>query len=321
MRYLKKFLLLILIFYSISTCSTAFGDDEDMWKDWPPGLELETVQFLQENKYMVGYEDSTFRPWEPISEQQVIRVCKRANIRTDLEESQYGDIPAVMKWVEDNFLPRTVFSAQPDEVCTRFRFAVMLNRHISSGNLQAPSLDSPPQRYYYYELILNKWFEQTYVTWNGISRQTKLVGKARVFINEALDRRIPLWLALGQCWRESQWFTTGLSIQYNCGWGIKASPEKWGELSDPAIISGYGNYASVKESIHAYFKYMDEQVKSNGDPLYRNLIDSGQWRSILDIYAPPYENNSLEHYAIVMTVKEWCQQKGLDKIDKERNLW
>ncbi len=287
------------------------------WKDWPD-QHHSAVRYVAENKLMIGYTDGTFRPWAPVTEQQVVRVCERAGIRTGLREGNFSGIPATMGWIEENFLPGTVFTAASYEECTRFRLAVMVERY---GMNPGPNTNVKSRLGFLTASRLNTWFSETYVTWSGKKRQTKLVGMGQTFVDYAEKHRIPLWLALGQCWRESQWFTTGLSVNYNCGWGIKASPGKWGKLGNPNTVQGYGNYISVEEAIKAYFVYMDTQVDGRGNYLYRNLIDSHNWRSILNIYAPLYENDGAQHYSIVMQVKRWCEEHGLDTFDKERGLW
>lgn len=290
----------------------AHGAEMEVWKDWPTNDNLEVPRYLIENKIMFGYEDGNFHPWRPVTEKQVIRTCKRAGIRTDLDENDYSDDPAYMGWIEEHFLPGTVKTARKEESCNRFRLAVMLYRY---GMNPGPS--SIPEKLGHVARILDDWFAQTKVTWNGVTRTTRLVGLGRLFVDEHLEHNVPLWLALGQCWRESQWFTTGLSVKYNCGWGIKASPEKWGLLGDPPIVSGYGNYKTVDEAVRAYFKYMDQQVDSRtGKPLYRDLIDhideGTNLRKILNIYAPAFENDTEEHYRIVTTVRRWCQERGIN---------
>lgn len=285
------------------------------WADWPEGYYKE-LQFVMNNKLMFGYLDGLFRPWEEITQYQVIIVAERAGNKV-LDKEKYLNRVATMGWVEEYFLPGTVYTAGKDEPCTRFRFALMLYRY----GLKPGPEKNPPTVIEEFGGILNKWFDETKVTWNGSIRKPRICGLGELFIEQAMEHDIPLWLALGQCWRESQWFTTGLSTQYNCGWGIKASPEKWGQLGNPPTVQGYGNYISVEEAVKAYFKYMDEQVGSNGKPLYRDLIDSHQWRQILDIYAPAYENDTNEHYNIVMKVKQWCEEKGLRVFDEEFVLW
>jgi hypothetical protein len=280
------------------------------WNDWPNEPE-EVRKFITENNLMLGYPDGTFRPWNAVTEKQVVRVCKRAGIRTDLDENQYSDMPATMGWVTTYFLPGTAKTAGMEEECTRYRLATMLYRYgLKPGPTPIPPSTSEDS------IIadrLDKWFDEMYVTWNGVTRQNKLVGLGKVFVEESNKHRIPIWLALGQCWRESQWFTTGLSVTYNCGWGMKASVEKWGQLGSPSTIQGYGNYISVEEAVRAYFKYMDEQTTGNGQPLYRNLIDQEKWQEVLNIYAPPFENNAQEHYNIVMTVRKWAADRGITR--------
>lgn len=273
---------------------------QTVWHDWP-AYDYNVATWLQENKLMTGYPDGTFRPWEPVTEYQVAVVAQRAGIRTDVGQYDFYGVPAKMGWVQEYFLPGTVHSAGLDEVCTRYRFAKMLFRHgMNPGptNVIIPTKPDPDA-----DVIakLDKWFESTYV--NGF--HSRLVGMGKVFVKDSRETGVPLWLALGQCWRESQFFTTGLSRQYNMGWGIKDSKGRWGSVRS-FVGSGYTDYVSVEESIHAYFRLM-----SSPDMPYKSLIEQGRIREALNIYAPPFENDANEHYNIVMTVKRWTEERGI----------
>ena len=278
-----------------------------MWLDFPK-KHWQVFKFIYENKLMLGYPDDTFKPWNYITERQVVAVAKRGNIRTNIDVNQYNDVPATMKWIQDYFLPGTVLSANLDDKATRFRFAVMLTRNglVNHDDLPIPPatpLPKPTQD----EIVaskIDKWLDETYVTWNGATRQPRIKGMGYLFVKMSRMHGVPLWLALGQCWRESQFFTTGLSIKYNCGWGIKDSKGKWGKVRSQ--VSGYTDYISLEESISAYFRLMG----SDNAP-YKKLIDAGKIREALDIYAPPFENDSNEHYNIVMKIKRMCEEKGI----------
>ena len=279
-------------------------------KDWPRDTNPEVMNYVIDNGIILGYPDGTFRPWDIITAPQVARMANRAGIRTDIQDENFDYYPVTMKWIEENFLPGTVFSAEPWEFCTRYRAAIMFFRF---GKKPGPSTIPAPDIWGITAFNLNKWFDSTYYKWQGVKRQTRFVGLGTTFVEQSMSHRVPLWLSLGQAWRESCWATTGLSINYNMPWGIKATPAKWGEIKG-YVGEGFGDYVTIEESVKAYFRYMDQS-------LYRTRIDNHQWRSILDTYAPPYENNSSQHYAIVMKVKSWCEERGISQIDRDRNLW
>lgn len=313
-------LLIIVLLMSTGVAMANFTFETDSnnviaWQDWPEGY-YEPLKFVMNNRLMFGYLDGTFKPWDSVSQWQVITVAARAKNKV-LDPLDYEDKPATMGWVQQYFLPGTVYSAGMDEECTRFRFAVMLERY----GLKPGPVENPPTMVQEYGAILDKWFDETYVTWSGVKRQSRLVGCGEILCQESIEHDIPIWFALGQCWLESQWFTTGLASKYNCGWGIKASPSKWGELGDPATVgSGFGNYVSVEEAVRAYFRYLDGQTSGSGY-LYRDLIDRHEWERIINIYAPPYENDCNEYYRVVRTVQRWCEDRGLRPFDEGRLLW
>jgi len=277
-----------------------------MWLDFPKKY-WQVFIFIFQNKIMYGYEDGTFKPWNYVTEKQVITILKRAKIRTNVDINLYKDVPVKMGWVEQYFLPGTMTSSKPDDYATRFRLATMITRNgfTDQNHLPVPPPSQSPLTED--ELVAKKidtWFEETKVTWNGATRQSRLKGTGWLFVKMARMHKIPIWLALGQCWRESQFFTTGLSINYNCGWGMKDSKFKWGRAN--GLVQGYTDYISVEESIAAYFRLMSSPTMP-----YAQLISKGQIKEALDIYAPPSENDTEEHYAIVMKIKQKAEQKGI----------
>jgi len=273
--------------------------EEKPWEDWPD-TDIEAGWFVKNEGIFQGYEDGLFHPHTTITSFQFCNVLERVGIPVD--RGYFKTTEVYMKDTQ-KFLPNTSFTADPESLATRYRVAVMIYRHLHHEEMVEEKLE--------------KWFSETKVTWNGVTRPTKLVGYADVFVNLSEEYNVPLWLALGQCWRESQWFTTGLSINYNCGFGIKDSTGRWGALGNPPLVKGFSNYTSIGEAIHAYYKLMN-----NPDRPYRALIDSylaapDSWQAwgfitqALDIYAPGYENNTIEHHKIIRIVKGWCEERGI----------
>jgi hypothetical protein len=272
--------------------------DAAIWPDFLPGHE-QTEAYLLENGLMQGYADGDFRPYVLVTERQVVTVAKRGGIRTDLDPAAFGPYPATMGWIEEHFLPGTVLSAGADELCTRFRFAVMLERYglqpgpcttvPATGGIQATGA------------LLDEWFASTWYTWRGVARQPRVMGQGELIVRLSREHNVPIWLCLGIGWYESCWCTGGLSLTYNCGWGIKDVKGKWGSIR--GVVSGFADYTSVEEMITAFFRLMDS-------PGYRGYIDARHWDALLERYAPSFENNHRAHVATVLTVRRWCEERG-----------
>ena len=279
---------------------------EKPWSDWPETAIAEDLNagwFVKNEGIFKGYSESEFRPHEPLKMRHFKMVLDRAGIQNTIYPSE--DIVTV-KFSQD-YLPETAWSALPFSEVTRFRAAVMIYRH--KYGLKNPEKD---------KIVADKieqLFKEKPVTWNGVKRYSRLIGHGENIVRYSRQYNIPLWLALGQCWRESQWFTTGLSINYNCGWGIKDKVVKpgwavWGPVGEPASVNGYTNYLNVDDAIHAYFKLM-----SSPDRPYKALIEAGDDESIrkaLNIYAPAFENDTEQHWQIVKTVRGWCKERGIE---------
>ena len=269
---------------------------EKPWEDWPD-TDIEAGFWLKEKGYLQGFVDGTFRPHVEVTPFQFSLVLDRVGIESKWPEKI--DIGEALK-----YLPNTVQSSKSTDTLTRYRYAVMLYRHFNGIHFPAPV--TPDQ-----EVIdrLELFFKDKKVTWDGVTRTPRLAGHAELIVSLSRETGIPIWLALGQCWRESQWFTTGLSTRYNCGWGIKDREGRWGTLGSPNIVSGFSNYISVEEAIRAYFNLM-----SSPERPYKALIEKGDdvsIRTALNTYAPAYENDTWQHWIIVKTVRSWCNERGI----------
>ena len=270
------------------------------WPDWPD-TDIEAGWYVKNNKIFEGYPDGLFYPNQLITGHQFNNVMQRAGINGRVDDkSKQITIAETQK-----IMPDTAWTAKPEDNTTRYRTAVMVYRF--NNNIPRPGSDKE------IAIKLNKLFNDKPVTYQGVTRRSRLIGHEQTLVQAAREHNVPLWLALGQCWRESQWFTTGLSITYNCGWGIKDSKGKWGKLGNPPTVKGYSNYATIDEAILAYFRLMD----SPNMP-YRALIDkylaTGDMNYIykaLDTYAPASENDTNEHHKIVKIVKGWVEERGI----------
>lgn len=274
---------------------------EKPWGDWPD-TDIDAGWWVKEQKIYEGYSDGLFHPNGDVTPLHFVTVMRRAGIEAEWPTTIPATIGDALK-----YLPNTVTTSKPTDKLTRFRLAVMLYRHfVAPINADQKVIDA-----------LEKWFCETKVTWNGVTRPTKFVGYAPLFVKLSRETNVPLWLALGQCWRESQWFTTGLSVDYNCGWGMKDKPGKWGAMGNPTHVKGYTNYVSVEEAINAYFRLMSSPERPYRALIDKYLAEPDPWKAwgyitqALDIYAPGYENDTIQHHKIVRIVKDWCDQRGI----------
>ena len=288
---------LLLIFAAVLLLALAAPASAGIWPDFLVGHD-QTQAFVYENGLMLGYPDGSFRPYQPVTQQQVVTVVTRGGIRTDLDPTDYPAYPATMAWVQ-NVLPVTLYTALPDEPCTRFRLAVMLERW---GLAPGPLTEVVPAS----EVQLNgakldEWFKGTWVTWKGVTRQAQFYGYGELIAQLSEETGVPIWLCLGMSWYESQWGTTGLSTRINCAFGVKDGKGKWGEIR--SVVKGFADYTSTEEMIRAWFRLMDGG--------YRGYIDACNWDGLCERYAPSFENDHRAHLATVMSYRSKCEARGI----------
>lgn len=251
-------------------------------------IELEAAAgYLYHEGIIEGYDDKTVGPYQPLLKRHVALICERMGIACAFSLNDWG---AALRGDVRDAIPGLAWNEERwDEPIIRGQLLRLMYRARGSEDILIA------QR-------LESWFADTHVTYQGATRQPRLTGHAALLVQLSREYNVPLWLALGQCWRESQWGTTGLSITYNCLWGVKDTIGKWGELR--STISGFADYASVEECIRAYFRLM-------GQGTYRQLIDAEDWRGLLDYYAPASENDTELHYRIVMGIRAKCDERGI----------
>lgn len=251
-------------------------------------IELEgAAGYLYHAGIIEGYDDNTVGPYQPLLKRHVALICERMGIACAFSTGDWG---AALRGDVRDAIPGLSWNEERwTEPITRGQLLRLMYRARDAEEIVIA------QR-------LEAWFAETYITYQGTTRQPRLIGHAALMVQLSREYNVPLWLALGQCWRESQWGTTGLSINYNCLWGVKDTSGKWGELA--GVVSGFANYTSIEECIRAYFRLMNA-------PGYRALIDAGNWRGLLDRYAPASENDTAEHYQIVMAIKGRCEERGI----------
>lgn len=260
------------------------------WSDIPSDDEelAAAAVWAYENEIFLGYTNGIFGVHNPMFKRHVALVAERTGLKAPPWQNDYGiatrsevaaGIPG-LTWLEERW----------NEPVTRSQVLRLMYRAREGLGPEAQTV----QR-------LEKWFVEERVTWRGVTRQPRLTGYAGLLVQLSKEYDVPLWLALGQCWRESQWGTTGLAINHNCLWGVKDVSGKWGRLR--GTVSGFADYVSLEECCRAYFRLMDG--------VYRRYIDAEDWRGLLNKYAPAYENDTEEHYRIVMAIRQEAEARGI----------
>ena len=273
---------------------------EKPWADWPDS-DIEAGQWVKDNKIFEGYSETEFRPNENIKVSHFQSVLTRAEIPWSLDDFVPITEDVVLIKTAQKIMPGTAWLAKPDEKVTRYRTAVMVYRF--KNGIVNPNPINPDQAVID---AMEKLFQDKPVTWNGVTRKSKLIGHAAVIVADARKYNIPIWLCLGQGWWETQWYTTGMSLTYNQGWGMKDT-QGWGESR--GTHKGFTDYVSIDESIHAYFRLM-----SSPKMPYRAWVDKliagdeSYLRTILQSYCV---NSISSHLATVKTVRGWCDQRGI----------
>lgn len=254
------------------------------WSDIPTDdAELvDAALWAYSNGIFYGREDGTFGPDDPMLKRHVALVAERTGFKLPSWINDYGvatrsDVAAGipgLEWLEERW----------DESITRSQVLRLMYRARDGLGPEAQVV----QR-------LEQWFgsDDVRVTWQGVTRQPRLIGYGGLLVQLSRQYDVPLWLALGQAWAESQWGTTGLAINHNCIWGVKDTTGKWGQIN--GTIRGFADYVSVEECCRAYYRLM------NG--AYRRYIDAEDWRGLINKYAPPSENNTEDYYRIIMSIR------------------
>ncbi len=262
-----------------------------VWPDvWRDDLELQQASWwaIREGVFW-GRLDNTFGPSEPVLMRHVALITARLGLASPPWRDAYA--PATRGQVRDAIPGLTWKEERWDESLTRSQLMRLLFRayeEVAPVQVMGAKLD--------------QWLYNTQVTWSGVTRTPRLAGYGDLLIEQAYAYDVPIWLALGQCWRESQWGTTGLSIDHNCLWGVKDTSGKWGALR--GTVAGFADYVSVPECVRAYYRLMDS-------PAYRGYIDAEDWARLLNKYDPQVSDGGAQHLRIVMIVKAWCEGHGI----------
>jgi hypothetical protein len=263
--------------------------EEKAWSDWPD-TDIAAGFWVKEKGYFGGYADGTFKPNLTINSVHFWSVLNRAGIK-NATSSNPATIADALR-----YLPNAQVTSKPTDTLTRYRMAAIMYRHFVTPMPVDEAMAAK----------VNQLISEHRYYWNGALRTPRIAGMGAIIVADSKQYGIPIWLCLAQGWIESCWFQSGLATDYNCGFGIKSATNKWGQLGNPPTVKGFANYVTVEESIHAYFRL----VGSPNMP-YKKLIDAGNIKAALEIYAPPYENDTDQMYRSMMVVKGWVEKAGI----------
>jgi hypothetical protein len=303
---LKKIILTSLVCFLFLLFTEGAMATEKPWEDWPiTSIEedLDAGWYVKSEGIFQGYKDGLFHPEIPITSFQFGVVLGRAKIPAE----DYVPVGTSVTIEEtQKYLPGTAWSSKPEDLATRFRTAVMIYRY-KNGIVAPETIDKQ------IAAKIEELFKEHPHSWQGVSRYSRMVGHADTIVRCSKQYNVPISLCLAQCWAESCWFTGGKSLEFNMGFGMKDRLNRWGAVGNPSVIGdGFTNYISIDESIEAYFRLMSSPIMP-----CRALID--KWietgdinyvNQLLDIYAPPYENDPNLKRTVSIVIG-WVNSKGI----------
>jgi len=259
------------------------------WRDIPTS-DTELVQasrWAYSLGIFQGYGDGTFGVHQPMLRRQVALVAGRANLTpapwlTGYAAASRSDVAAGipgLTWLETRW-NESVTRSQVLRLMYRARYGL----GPEAGTAQR----------------LEEWVAETQDSW-GLPGEPRLAGYAGLFVQLSRQYNVPVWLALGQCWYESGWGSTGLSIAHNCLFGVKDTTGKWGRIK--GTVNGFADYVNLEECIKAYYRLM------NG--VYRGYIDAKDWQGLIEKYAPSSENSVNAYVTTLMVVCFECEYRDI----------
>lgn len=129
---------------------------------------------------------------------------------------------------------------------------------------------------------------------NRILRGTGLEGKGELMLRLSKKYDIPVELALAMFRKEASFNRFGYAPQNNNPGNIRFK----GQAGAVRGAGGFAKWGTLDEGIEAYFKLL------NG-PTYRKFVDRKDWDGLVNVYAPPSENDTGLY---VRQVKQWITQ-------------
>ena len=135
-----------------------------------------------------------------------------------------------------------------------------------------------------------------------ILKGTGLAGQGAHIVAMSKKYNVPAELALAMFRKEASFMTAGSAVKNNNPGNLRFA--EWERKFGGEPNGGFTKFPSVKQGVEAYFALL-------GGPAYRGFIDRGDYKGLINKYAPPTENDSgLYHKQVLQWMNEYKTKIG-----------
>lgn len=135
-----------------------------------------------------------------------------------------------------------------------------------------------------------------------ILKGTGLAGQGAHIVAMSKKYNVPAELALAMFRKEASFMTAGSAVRNNNPGNLRFA--EWERKFGGEPNGGFAKFPSVKQGVEAYFALL-------GGPAYRSFLDKGDYKGLVNKYAPPFENNSdLYHRQVLQWMQEYKTKIG-----------
>ncbi|WP_164012330.1 peptidoglycan-binding protein [Pyxidicoccus trucidator] len=135
-----------------------------------------------------------------------------------------------------------------------------------------------------------------------ILKGTGLAGQGAHIVAMSKKYNVPPELALAMFRKEASFMTAGSAVKNNNPGNLRFA--EWEKQFGGKPNGNFAHFPDVKSGVEAYFRLL-------GGPAYRGFIDSGDYKGLINKYAPPTENDSgLYHKQVLQWMQEYKAKVG-----------
>lgn len=130
-----------------------------------------------------------------------------------------------------------------------------------------------------------------------ILKGTGLAGQGAHIVAMSKKYNVPAELALAMFRKEASFMTAGSAVKNNNPGNLRFA--EWEKQFGGQPNGSFAKFPDAKSGVEAYFRLL-------GGPAYRDFIDRGDYKGLINKYAPPTENDSgLYHKQVLQWMQEY----------------
>ncbi|MBZ4423253.1 peptidoglycan-binding protein [Myxococcus sp. RHSTA-1-4] len=135
-----------------------------------------------------------------------------------------------------------------------------------------------------------------------ILKGTGLAGQGAHIVAMSKKYNVPAELALAMFRKEASFMTAGSAVKNNNPGNLRFA--EWERQFGGQPNGSFAKFPDTKSGVEAYFRLL-------GGPAYRGFIDRGDYKGLINKYAPPTENDSgLYHKQVLQWMQEYKAKIG-----------